>query len=159
MLFRSRRVTTPDGLTFLLSDTVGFIRRLPPQLVAAFKATLEELDEADLLLHLIDASHPQMMEQKDTVDKILGELGLLAKPVVEVFNKMDLLPAGVEHAFFWGNTSVARVAISALTGFGLDRLLKVVQQILMAARGPANGRTPAAYVTTQGKGRSPGARG
>lgn len=135
-----RRVTTADGFSFLLSDTVGFIRRLPAQLVAAFKATLEELDEADLLLHMIDASHPQMMEQKQAVDTILRELGLSAKPIVEVFNKVDLLAGGIGQSFIAGKTLVQRVAVSALTGYGLDRLREVVQQALSAAEDQMIGR-------------------
>jgi len=152
-----RQVTTADGFGFLLSDTVGFIRRLPPQLVAAFKATLEELNEADLLLHLIDASHPQMMEQKQTVDMILGDLGLSAKPIVEVFNKVDLLPGGGERASFGGDGAAPRVAVSALTGYGLDRLGEVVRQVLVAAGGEASRRTPARCITAQAGGRSAGA--
>ena len=144
-----RRVTTADGFSFLLSDTVGFIRRLPPQLVAAFKATLEELDEAGLLLHLIDASHPQMMEQKQTVDTILGELGLLDKPIVEVFNKVDLLPGRVDQAAFAGSSTAPRVAISALRGYGLDRLREVVRHVLIAAGGHADRRTPACSAIAQ----------
>jgi len=147
-----RRVTTTDGFEFLLSDTVGFIRRLPPQLVAAFKATLEELDEADLLLHLIDASHPQMMEQKQTVDTILGELGLSAKPIVEVYNKVDLLPGGGERASFGGDGAAPRVAVSALTGYGLDQLREVVRQVLGVAIGQSGGRVPARSVTARGGG-------
>ena len=150
-----RRVTTPDGFTFLLSDTVGFIRRLPLELVAAFKATLEELHEADLLLHLIDASHPQIMEQKETVDAILGELGLSAKPIVEVFNKVDLLPGGVERGSFDGDGIAPRVAVSALTGYGLDRLRTVVRQGLEAVRGQEQGRAPARRIRAQGEDRSP----
>ena len=147
-----RRVTTAEGFEFLLSDTVGFIRRLPPQLVAAFKATLEELDEADLLLHLIDASHPQMMEQKQTVDTILGELGLSAKAIVEVFNKVDLLPGGGERASFGGDGSAPRVAVSALTGYGLDRLREVVRQVLVFVAGQAGGRTLARCASVKGEG-------
>ncbi len=146
-----RRVNTADGFEFLLSDTVGFIRRLPPQLVAAFKATLEELDEADLLLHLIDASHPQMMEQKQTVDSILGELGLSAKPIVEVFNKVDLMPGGGERASFGGDGAAPRVAVSALTGYGLDRLREVVRQVLVVVAGQAGGRTLARCTSVKGE--------
>ena len=128
-----RRVTTADGFSFLLSDTVGFIRRLPAQLVAAFKATLEELDEADLLLHVIDASHPQIMEQRAAVDTILRELGLASKPMVEALNKVDLLPGGPGTSFMVGRIPVPRVAVSALTGFGLDRLLQTVRELLALA--------------------------
>ncbi|MDE2058230.1 MAG: GTPase HflX [candidate division NC10 bacterium] len=126
-----RRVTTADGFSFLLSDTVGFIRRLPAQLVTAFKATLEELDEADLLLHIIDASHPQVMEQKETVDTLLRELGLSPKPIVEVFNKVDLLTSGIGSSFIGGKTVVPRVAVSAITGYGLDRLTQTVRESLV----------------------------
>jgi GTP-binding protein HflX len=151
-----RRVTAPDGFTFLLSDTVGFIRRLPPQLVAAFKATLEELDEADLLLHLIDASHPQMIEQKRTVDTILGELGLSSKPIIEVLNKVDLLPGRVERSFLGTDSAIPRVAVSALTGHGFDRLREVVRHVLMASGGQASGRMPRGRIPTEGQGRLKG---
>jgi GTP-binding protein HflX len=147
-----RRVTTADGFNFLLSDTVGFIRRLPPQLVAAFKATLEELDEADLLLHLIDAGHPQMMEQKEAVDTILGELGLSAKPIIEVFNKVDLLPGETGTSFVVGKTPIPRVAVSAMTGYGLDRLLQTVRESLASAVSQARAYdwTPCPAVHTHG---------
>lgn len=125
-----RRVSTADGFSFLLSDTVGFIRRLPEQLVTAFKATLEELDEADLLLHMIDASHPQVMEQKEAVDTILRDLGLSTKPIVEVFNKVDRLMNEIGQSFTASKTMVPRVAVSALTGYGLDRLLQTVRESL-----------------------------
>jgi GTPase len=125
-----RRVSMADGFSFLLSDTVGFIRRLPGQLVTAFKATLEELDEADLLLHMIDASHPQVMEQKEAVDMILRELGLSTKPIVEVFNKVDRVTSGIGQSFIGSKTIVPRVAVSALTGYGLDRLLQTVRESL-----------------------------
>src|SRR5574337_153126 len=141
-----RRVTTAGGFSFLLSDTVGFIRRLPAQLVTAFKATLEELDEADLLLHTIDASHPQMMEQKQAVDTILMELGLSAKPIVEVFNKIDLLATEIGPSFVSGKTMVPRVTVSALTGFGLDRLREVVHQALLAAEDQTTGPAWAGYI-------------
>ncbi len=125
-----RRVTMADGFSFLLSDTVGLIRHLPAQLVAAFKATLEELESADLLLHIIDASHPQMMEQQQTVDTVLAELGLSAKPMIEVLNKIDLLPGGIGQPVVDGQAMVPRITISALTGHGLDRLLQLVRQLL-----------------------------
>ena len=128
-----RRVTTADGFSFLLSDTVGFIRRLPEQLVTAFKATLEELDEADLLLHMIDAGHLQAMEQKGAVDTILSELGLSTKPIVEVFNKVDLLPGGTSIPFASAKGPAPRVAVSAITGYGFDRLLQAVREVLAAA--------------------------
>jgi GTP-binding protein HflX len=130
-----RQVTTEDGFSFLLSDTVGFIRGLPPELVAAFKATLEELNEADLLWHVIDASHAQMMEQKQAVDAVLGELGLAGKPIIEVFNKVDLLDGEVRHIVPGAGGPVRRVAVSALDGRGLDHLRRVSQDVLTRERG------------------------
>lgn len=151
-----RRVSAAGGFGFLLSDTVGFIRRLPPQLVAAFKATLEELDEADLLLHLIDASHPQMMEQKQTVDAILGELGLSDKPVIEVFNKVDLLDGGIERTCLGGKGLVPRVTISARTGYQLDLLRGLVQDVLLASDGLERRHAPVRRLALQAQGRSDG---
>jgi GTP-binding protein HflX len=145
-----RRVTNADGFVFLLSDTVGFIKRLPPQLVAAFKATLEELHEADLLAHLIDASHPQMMEQKRTVDAILEELGLSGKPVAEVYNKVDLLPWGAERAFADGRGATPRIAVSARTGYGLDRLRDLLRDVLVSMDGRAAEPAPAPRLTVRG---------
>ncbi|MCZ7624660.1 MAG: GTPase HflX [Candidatus Methylomirabilota bacterium] len=147
-----RRVTTADGFTFLLSDTVGFIRRLPEQLVAAFKATLEELDDADLLLHTIDASHPQAMEQKEAVDTILRELGLSTKPIVEVFNKVDLLPGGTTGSLILGKTPAPRVAVSAVTGHGFDRLLQRVRESLAAVATPAEAYAQLSYPALHAQG-------
>ena len=154
-----RPVAVVDGFGFLLSDTVGFIRRLPPQLVAAFKATLEELDESDLLLHLIDASHPQMFEQKQTVDRILEELGLSAKPIVEVFNKVDLLDGGGDRTLIGGNSPVPRVAVSARTGYGLDRLRELVRDVLGASRDLTHVRSPGGHLVVHARDRSRGAGG
>ena len=78
--------TTP----FLLSDTVGFIRKLPHHLVESFKSTLDEVREADILLHVVDVSHPKYEEQMGVVNKTLQELGAFEKPTITVFNKMDL---------------------------------------------------------------------
>jgi GTP-binding protein HflX len=85
----TRDVGLDDGYHALLTDTVGFIRKLPHNLVASFRATLEEVKEAELLLHVIDASHPTWEEQRFVVDQVLGELGALDKPVLHVFNKID----------------------------------------------------------------------
>jgi GTPase len=87
----TRRVVLPDGWAALVSDTVGFIRNLPHHLVAAFTATLEEVVDADFLIHVVDASHPQMRKQMEAVDGVLEELGASEKPVVVVFNKSDLV--------------------------------------------------------------------
>ncbi|MGQ9546628.1 MAG: GTPase HflX [Dehalococcoidia bacterium] len=87
----TRRVTLPHGQQFLVTDTVGFIHKLPPSIVAAFRATLEELDEADLLLHVVDITHKDAATQCCTVEKILSELNLKNKPRIAVFNKLDLV--------------------------------------------------------------------
>ena len=113
----TRTLEISDTCTVLLSDTVGFIRKLPHHLVDAFKATLEELTFADLLLHVIDVSNPRWQEQAQVVEKLIVELGAEQTPRIDVFNKSDLykgdiLPHGEDI-----------VSISARTGEGLDRLL------------------------------------
>src|SRR4030095_16809157 len=85
----TRRLRLPTNQNVLLTDTVGFIRKLPHDLVAAFKATLEEVVQADLLLHVVDLSHPQAEEQILAVNAVLGEIGADRKPTLMVFNKID----------------------------------------------------------------------
>ncbi|HXZ44185.1 MAG TPA: GTPase HflX, partial [archaeon] len=113
-----RRIALPGNRVALLSDTVGFIRKLPHQLVAAFQATLEEIQEATVLLHVVDISHPNAQAQQEAVESVLGELGLADRPTVVVFNKIDRLG---RSPFSWRPGS-GRVAISAKTGAGLDEL-------------------------------------
>src|SRR5256885_4525094 len=88
----TREIELGENLRVLLTDTVGFIRKLPHNLVASFRATLEEVNEADLLLHVIDASHPNWEEQRQVVDQVLAELGAAEKPVLYVFSKIDAMP-------------------------------------------------------------------
>ena len=90
----SRLLTVSDTLDVVISDTVGFIRKLPHQLVEAFKATLEELEYADLLLHVIDVSNPEWQQQAAVVENLIRELGAGELPRIDVFNKSDRLPAG-----------------------------------------------------------------
>ena len=90
----SRLLTVSDTLNVVISDTVGFIRKLPHQLVEAFKATLEELEYADLLLHVIDVSNPEWQQQAQVVENLILELGAGELPRIDVFNKCDCLPAG-----------------------------------------------------------------
>ena len=116
----TRTLEVSDTCTVLLSDTVGFIRKLPHHLVAAFKATLEELSYADLLLHVIDASHPEWQEQAEVVGQLIHELGAAHTPRVEVFNKSDcwegdIRPHGEDI-----------VSISAKTGAGIPELLSTI---------------------------------
>ena len=89
----TREIALGERASVLLTDTVGFIRKLPHHLVASFRATLEEVGEADVLLHVLDASHPGWEEQRQVVDEVLADLGVQEKPVVHVFNKTDMLPA------------------------------------------------------------------
>ncbi len=123
-----RLLELPGGSRVMLSDTVGFVQDLPHELVDAFRATLEEVIEADLILHVRDASDPESSSQKAVVEKTLIELGLegdSAPPVIEVLNKVDLAP----HVQSKISEEIAgnRVAISALTGAGLDELLKLLR--------------------------------
>ncbi|MBI3003415.1 MAG: GTPase HflX [candidate division NC10 bacterium] len=124
-----RRIQLPSGRAALLSDTVGFIRKLPPQLVQAFKATLEEVGEADALVHVIDASHPQAAEQRAAVERVLGELGAAGKPVLAVHNKIDRLPEAAGAALA---REEGAVAVSALTGQGLPVLRKALDALVDA---------------------------
>ena len=116
----TRMLEISDTCTVLISDTVGFISKLPHQLVDAFKATLEELTFADLLLHVIDTSDPLWREQADVVDRLILELGAAETPRLEVFNKCDLAPAEIlPHG-------EDIVSISARTGAGLPHLLEAI---------------------------------
>ena len=116
----TRTLEISDTCTVLLSDTVGFIRKLPHHLVEAFKATLEELEFADLLLHVIDASNPQWREQAEVVDQLIHELGADQTPRIEVFNKCDLWTGDIRPH------GEDRVSISARTGEGLPELLSAI---------------------------------
>jgi GTPase len=95
----TRTVELDEGFSALVTDTVGFIRKLPHHLVASFRATLEETTEADLLLHVVDVSHPSWEEQKDVVDEVLAGLGVRERPTLLVFNKVDRLTHEEEAAF------------------------------------------------------------
>jgi GTP-binding protein HflX len=123
----TRRLRLPTNQNVLLTDTVGFIRKLPHGLVEAFKATLEEVVQADLLLHVVDISHPQAEEQIEAVNAVLAEIGAGEKPTVMVLNKMDLLNSHGTEAGGGLNRLLERyphaVAISATTGEGIPALL------------------------------------
>ena len=122
----TRRLELDDTLEVLLSDTVGFIRKLPTQLVAAFKATLEELNYADLILHVIDVSNPDWMDQLRVTDSLIRELGVETTPRIEVYNKCDRC-AGMELP-----RKSDAVCISAATGEGLEELKKRMFRLLTA---------------------------
>jgi GTP-binding protein HflX len=129
-----KQLQLPSRRRILLSDTVGFIRNLPHTLVTSFRATLEEVERAEVLLHVRDASSPMMEEQKRQVEAVLGELDVQGKPVIEVLNKVDLLPEEARVAAGGsaeGRGGSARVAVSALTKYGLDALLRAIDAALI----------------------------
>jgi GTP-binding protein HflX len=137
----TRRINLPQGGAFLLTDTVGFIQKLPTQLVAAFRATLEELSEASLLLHVVDITHPDAAEQAQTVEDTLTDLGLAEKPCITVLNKADLIcgPDGLPIDGLEGLSDVCAslrcwrpdaVLVSAVKGWGLPDLLNRVEAAL-----------------------------
>ncbi len=119
----TRRLRLPTNQNVLLTDTVGFIRKLPHGLVEAFKATLEEVVQADLLLHVVDVSHPQANEQVQSVDAVLKEIGAEGKPTLMVFNKTDLLNGSRETLNRFLDRYPHGVAISAESGDGVATLL------------------------------------
>lgn len=132
----TRRVKLPNGREILLTDTVGFIQRLPTNLVEAFRSTLEEVNEADLLLHVLDFTHPNAQEHADTVEKVLGELGAKEKPRLMALNKIDLYRGNeggvvsLEEISREFELPEACVPISAARGIGLDSLLETIQDML-----------------------------
>ena len=124
----SRQLTVSDNLDVVLSDTVGFIAKLPPHLVDAFRATLEELEYADLLLHVIDASDPNREEHIEVVDRLIAKLSKPGTPVLRCYNKADLvdkteIPIGEDV-----------VAMSAKKGYGMEQLLKSIEKALGHSR-------------------------
>jgi len=124
----ARLVSRAPHAPFILTDTVGFIRKLPHQLVAAFKATLEELEEADVLLHVVDASHPALEEQMEAVESLLGELELGRRPTVVALNKVDRLEPGAALGALVDRFD--GVAVSARTGEGMGALVDRIERAL-----------------------------
>ena len=123
----TRKVVLPDNRTVLVSDTVGFISNLPHHLVAAFRATLEEVVEADLLLHVTDAGHPNLEAQIKAVDKVLSSLDAIAKPTIMVYNKADQIDTNYPLG---QPTDKEMVLIAAKTGFNIDGLLQKIAEHL-----------------------------
>ncbi|MEW5819499.1 MAG: GTPase HflX [Cyanobacteriota bacterium] len=125
----TRRIVLPDHSYVLLSDTVGFIQRLPTSLIAAFRATLEEVAEADVVIHIVDASHRDFPEQIDTVYDVLTELEANNKPFITVFNKIDLVEDINSIEEFAKNPNV--VKISALNREGLGTLIAMLHKVIL----------------------------
>jgi GTP-binding protein HflX len=128
----TRRLKLPTNQNVLLTDTVGFIKKLPHGLVEAFKATLEEVVQADLLVHVVDISHPQAAEQIDAVNAVLAEIGAADKPVLMVFNKLERLAGGVSAVM--REKFPNAVGISAKTGQGIETLLAEIGTQLRPVR-------------------------
>ncbi len=135
----TRHLVLPSHQEILLSDTVGFIQKLPTNLVAAFRATLEEVSEADVLLEVVDISHENAIEQSQTVNEVLGELNASEKPRVTALNKIDLLedPSQIDLSLFPN-----AVPISAREGRGLDALLAKIGEVVAAEMEPTRVRIP-----------------
>ena len=123
----SRRLKFPEEIEVIITDTVGFINNLPADLLQAFKATLEELAEADLLVHVIDISNPDFDYHIEVVERLLSELDLSSIPCLKVYNKIDLLEKDELERFFHGNDAVA---ISALDTTTLDSFLTKAQHMM-----------------------------
>jgi GTP-binding protein HflX len=129
---RTRRFALPGGEPVLVSDTVGFVRKLPHQLVEAFRSTLEVVNEADLLVHVVDSSAPEPEGQIESVRTVLGEIGAADLPELLVFNKSDLAPAEAKELL---SRYPGAVVISAATGQGISELLgAVAHQLRLASR-------------------------
>ena len=128
----TRRVELPNGREALFTDTVGFIQNLPTFLIAAFRATLEEIREASVLVHVLDVTHPKSAQQAATVHEVLEELGADDRPMITVLNKIDRLGDSAVPELLVGNLSDARLVIpvSAQTGEGLDTLFCRVTDVL-----------------------------
>ena len=134
----TRRVQLPSGRPILLTDTVGFIHKLPTTLVAAFRATLEEITESSLILHVVDSTHKNAQEQVTVVESILDDLGLADVPIITVLNKSDSLPASKAmwrgHRMDFSTVIPSGVGgdvqVSALTGDGMEDLLDIVDASL-----------------------------
>ena len=123
----TRRVPSSKGHPLLFTDTVGFIQKLPTGLIAAFRATLEEIHEADLLLHVVDITHTNATSQAEVVQATLEEIQVSGIPMITALNKIDLLPDH-EYAFDQVDSFERAVPISALTGEGVDTLLSVIER-------------------------------
>ncbi|MGE5405839.1 MAG: GTPase, partial [Candidatus Saccharibacteria bacterium] len=123
-----RRLRLPGGGEMVLSDTVGFIDRLPHQLVAAFKATLEEIIEADLLIHVVDISGDDVEQRIESVERVLDEIGAGNRQELMVYNKADLIPNASLHNLPFDLPE--GVMVSAMTGQGLEQLMEKIESIL-----------------------------
>jgi len=123
----TRNIQLPDNKQFLLTDTVGFISKLPHQLIKAFRSTLEEVTEADLLLHIIDVSHPEHETQIQITNEVLKDLGVSNTPMIYVYNKADLIPSETSSSM---TDSIDSVSISAKYSYNISELLQQIKKQL-----------------------------
>ena len=128
----TRKITWPGGRSFLLTDTVGFIQKLPSTVIAAFRATLEEIVEADLLLHVIDVTHKCCVEQAHVVMKTLDDIGVSDIPIITVLNKTDLL-IDMEMPDKIYNSFPDALPISGISGYGIPKLVASIQKYLKSS--------------------------
>ncbi len=126
----TRRVRLAGGQEFLLTDTVGFVQHLPTTLVAAFRATLEEVGEADLLVHVVNAAYPTVQRQIEAVEQVLEEIGAGGRPMVIALNKSDLLLPDTSLELCGLAATLPSVRVSALEGIGIDELLRCISENL-----------------------------
>ncbi|MDA1189529.1 MAG: GTPase HflX [Chloroflexi bacterium] len=131
----TRRITLPSGKQALLTDTVGFIQKLPTTLVAAFRATLEEITEASLILHVLDATHQNAPEQAEVVEEVLRDLGVAERPRILALNKADLLNEEDAMPLHVDIMASSPIMVSALRGDGLDALRGRIEQALESEEG------------------------
>ena len=138
----TRKLILPSGANVLITDTVGFVQRLPTNLVAAFRATLEELNDAALILHVLDVTHDRRLEQAESVEAILCEMGLSAKPTLVLMNKIDKLPDIAPRYDASLNQFMDRfdlsVFCSGTTGAGKNEILEKIDQYVFPKSIPSN---------------------
>ena len=137
----TRNLTLPNKQRLLLTDTVGFLRKLPHTLIESFKATLEEVSQADLLIHVVDLSHPRVDERIEAVNNVTKELGAFGKQTLMVFNKIDALQ-NPELADVYRDRYPGSVAISARTGAGMAALVQALEDELGSWRLRSGFRVP-----------------
>src|SRR2546426_5690298 len=137
----TRNLTLPNKQRLLLTDTVGFLRKLPHTLIESFKATLEEVSEADLLIHIVDLSHPRVDDQMEAVEGVIKELNAFGQQTLIVFNKIDLLE-NPDQSSIYCRRFPGSVAISAKSGQGIDRFVDALQSALSAWRLRSHFRVP-----------------
>lgn len=130
----TRKFTLPGGESVLLTDTVGFIRKLPHHLVKAFRSTLEEAVLSDILLHIVDASDPEYPDEMKVTEELLAELGAGGKPTLVVYNKCDREADGIPAPALAPNGSNRAVCVSALTGQGVDEMVAMLEAIVRAGK-------------------------